>query len=107
MAKKFSELENKMSPESKARSDAKLEELNQEMEAPFGRAEGNDQEHFREATCEDALEAIWLAWKKNVSDDAVYDTANEQVNVRVNRYVSFRAYAKHESYKTTIIIEQY
>jgi hypothetical protein len=70
------------------------------------RTNDNDQDIIRKSTTEDALQAIYDAWSKNLGH-AHYDKEREEVGVRVNRYVSFRAYVEHKPYKTTIVIKQF
>jgi hypothetical protein len=67
---------------------------------------GNDQDIIRKSTAEDALQAIYVAWTKELGN-AHYDTEREEVSVRMNKDVSFRAYTEHKSYKTTITIQQF
>jgi hypothetical protein len=101
MAKKFTELEDKMSPESKARSD---ELFTKQKEILEDRARTNDQ--IRQATAEEAMEKIFEVWSREFNPVS-YDREKGLLHARLDRYTSFCAFIVKKYRKIVIEIEQY
>jgi hypothetical protein len=101
MAKKFSELRDNMTPESRARSD---ELFRKEKEILEDRARTNDQ--IRQATAEEAMEKILEVWSREFNR-VEYDREKGIVFARLDRYTSFWASMVKKDRKIVIEIEQY
>jgi hypothetical protein len=101
MAHKFSELEEKMSPESRARSDELFKKGKEILE---DRARTNDQ--IRQATAEEAMEKIFEVWSREFNP-VEYDREKGIVCARLDRYTSFWASMVKKDRKIVIEIEQY
>jgi hypothetical protein len=101
MTNKFSELVDKMTPESKARSD---ELFRKQKEILEDRARTNDQ--IRQATAEEAMERIFEVWSRNFNTVS-YDREKGLLHARLNRYTSFCASMVKKDRMIVIEIEQY